>query len=82
MIRLLQNFSSVSLHPEAAPPHGRVPADWSGKPGRKGIEQFRPKSHLTLYAWVSQKCFVDRQGNVTCCDLGRSLGQDERRLEQ
>ncbi|KAJ7872727.1 cytochrome P450 monooxygenase pc-1 [Mycena leptocephala] len=51
MIRLLQNFSSVSLHPEAAPPHGRVPADWSGKPGRKGIEQFRPKSHLTLYAW-------------------------------
>ncbi|KAF7369356.1 hypothetical protein MVEN_00264200 [Mycena venus] len=51
IIRLLQNFSAVSLDPDAAPPHGRVPAEWSGKPGRKGIEQFRPKSHLTLYTW-------------------------------
>ncbi|KAJ6568864.1 cytochrome P450 [Mycena capillaripes] len=51
VIRLLQNFSAVSLEPDAAPPYGRVPADWSGKPGRKGIEQIRPRSHLTLYTW-------------------------------
>ncbi|KAJ7870762.1 cytochrome P450 [Mycena olivaceomarginata] len=40
IIRLLQNFSALSLVPDAAPPYGRVPADWRGKPGRKGIEQF------------------------------------------
>ncbi|KAJ7189979.1 cytochrome P450 monooxygenase pc-1 [Mycena pura] len=56
LTRLLQNFSSVSLDLEAFPPDGRVPADWKGKPGRKGIEQFRPRSHLTLHTrgglWV------------------------------
>ncbi|KAJ7209216.1 cytochrome P450 monooxygenase pc-1 [Mycena pura] len=56
LTRLLQNFSSVSLDLEAFPPDGRIPADWKGKPGRKGIEQFRPRSHLTLHTrgglWV------------------------------
>ncbi|KAJ7362894.1 cytochrome P450 monooxygenase pc-1 [Mycena albidolilacea] len=51
IIRLLQNFSTLSLVPDVAPPYGRVPADWRGKPGKKGIEQFRPRSHLTLYTW-------------------------------
>ncbi|KAJ6482845.1 cytochrome P450 [Mycena vitilis] len=56
IIRLLQNFSSISLDVEACPPEGRVPPDWAGKPGRKGVEKFRPQAHLTMYTlgglWV------------------------------
>ncbi|KAJ7465949.1 cytochrome P450 monooxygenase pc-1 [Mycena latifolia] len=51
IIRLLQNFSAISLDLDACPPYGRVPPEWSGKAGRKGIEQFRPRSHLTMYTW-------------------------------
>ncbi|KAJ7115327.1 cytochrome P450 monooxygenase pc-1 [Mycena epipterygia] len=51
IIRLLQNFSAISLDLDACPPHGRVPAEWSGSAGRKGIEKFRPRSHLTMYTW-------------------------------
>ncbi|KAJ7510439.1 cytochrome P450, partial [Mycena galericulata] len=56
IIRLLQSFSSISLDVEACPPHGRVPLEWAGQPGRKGVEQFRPQAHLTMYTlgglWV------------------------------
>ncbi|KAF7330275.1 hypothetical protein MVEN_02465400 [Mycena venus] len=56
IIRLLQQFSSIQLDVEACPPQGRVPPSWAGKPGRKGIEQFRPQAHLTMYTlgglWV------------------------------
>ncbi|KZP20533.1 cytochrome P450 [Athelia psychrophila] len=56
LIRLLQNFSSVSLDPSAQPAETRPPASWAGQAGRKGIEQFWPKSHLTMYShgglWV------------------------------
>ncbi|KAF7330267.1 hypothetical protein MVEN_02464600 [Mycena venus] len=38
IIRLLQWFSSILLDAEACPPHGRVPSDWTGKPGKKGVE--------------------------------------------
>ncbi|KAJ7620599.1 cytochrome P450 [Mycena polygramma] len=59
IIRLLQNFSSISLDVEACPPEGRVPPDWAGKPGRKGVEQFRPQAHLTMYTlgglWVKME---------------------------
>jgi hypothetical protein len=56
LIRLLQRFSSISLDPEAQPPHSRPPPDWSRAKGRKAIERFFPKSHLTMYSegglWV------------------------------
>ncbi|KAJ7086135.1 cytochrome P450 monooxygenase pc-1 [Mycena belliarum] len=59
LIRLLQAFSSISLDVEACPPHGRVPEDWAGRAGRKGVEQFIPKAHLTMYTagglWVKMK---------------------------
>ncbi|KAJ7647752.1 cytochrome P450 [Roridomyces roridus] len=56
LIRLLQSFSSFTLDVDACPPDARVPSDWSGQPGRKGVEQFVPKAHLTMYTlgglWV------------------------------
>ncbi|KAH9849993.1 cytochrome P450 monooxygenase pc-3 [Lenzites betulinus] len=59
MIRLLQNFSSVSLDLAAQPPESRPPPEWKGAPGRKGQEQIFPKSHFTLYAlggvWVKME---------------------------
>ncbi|KAJ7198610.1 cytochrome P450 [Mycena pura] len=57
--RLLQNFASISLDVDACPPSGRVPPEWSGQPGRKGIDQFVPKEHLTMYTlgglWVKME---------------------------
>ncbi|PCH37761.1 cytochrome P450 monooxygenase pc-2 [Wolfiporia cocos MD-104 SS10] len=56
LIKLLQHFSAMELVPEASPPAARPPAEWAREPGRKGIERFWPKSHLTLYSrgglWV------------------------------
>jgi hypothetical protein len=52
LIRLLQIFSSISLHPEAQPPETRPRPDFALAKGRKAIEQFLPKSHLTIYALV------------------------------
>ncbi|CAK5270244.1 unnamed protein product [Mycena citricolor] len=50
LIRLLQNFSSFSLDQEAFPPESRPPAEWAAFPGRKGIELFKPRMHLTMYS--------------------------------
>ncbi|KAI0824721.1 cytochrome P450 monooxygenase pc-3 [Trametes gibbosa] len=59
MIRLLQNFSSVSLDLAAQPPESLPPAEWKGAPGRKGQEQIFPKSHFTMYVlggvWVKME---------------------------
>jgi hypothetical protein len=52
LIKLLQHFSSFELQPNAGPPHSRPPKEWSNASGRKGIDQLRPKSHLTLYTEV------------------------------
>ncbi|KAG1763958.1 cytochrome P450 [Suillus occidentalis] len=56
LIRLLQSFSSITLHPEAQHPDTLPPADWAHAEGRKSRERFWPKAHLTIYAhgglWV------------------------------
>ncbi|KAG8215368.1 cytochrome P450 [Butyriboletus roseoflavus] len=52
LIRLLQNFSSITLSPESQDPSCRPPAAWAHGEGRQTIEQFHPRSHLTLYAKV------------------------------
>nr|BAL14713.1 cytochrom P450 [Phlebia brevispora] len=59
IVRLLQNFETISLDIDAQPPDTRPPAEWAGAPGRKGVEKFWPKAHLTVYAdgglWVKFK---------------------------
>ena len=52
IIRLLQNFDTISLDMDSQPPESRPPTEWTGLPGRKGVEKFWPKSHLTLFAEV------------------------------
>ena len=52
LIRLLQNFETISFDAEAQPPESRPPTSWLGLPGRKGVEKFWPKAHLTLYSEV------------------------------
>ncbi|KAG1790441.1 cytochrome P450 [Suillus plorans] len=60
VIRLLQNFSAITLSPE---PAMRPPAWWAEKGGRQAIEQFRPRNHLTLYSmggmWVKMEAVDD-----------------------
>ncbi|KAH7911458.1 cytochrome P450 [Hygrophoropsis aurantiaca] len=51
IIRLLQNFSSMTLAPEAQSPETRPPAAWASGEGRKATEKFYPKMHLTMYAY-------------------------------
>jgi len=50
LIRLLQNFSSFSLDSDAFPPDARPPPEWALLEGRKAVDRFRPKMHLTMYS--------------------------------
>ncbi|KAL6302061.1 cytochrome P450 [Sparassis latifolia] len=56
VIRLLQRFSALAFAPDAHPPGSLPPKEWAGLPGRKGVERFWPKVHLTTYShgglWV------------------------------
>ncbi|KAI0934646.1 hypothetical protein AcV5_006421 [Taiwanofungus camphoratus] len=56
LIKLLQRFSDMELDLAAQPPSSLPPQEWTGSPGRKGVEKFFPKTHLTMYAlgglWV------------------------------
>ena len=54
LIRLLQNFETIAFDVESQPPASRPPTEWAGSPGRKGVDKFWPKAHLTLYSEVCQ----------------------------
>ncbi|OBZ76403.1 hypothetical protein A0H81_03439 [Grifola frondosa] len=51
IIRLLQNFSTMSLDLSAQPPDARPPAEWRNAEGRKALEQIFPKVHIGLYSF-------------------------------
>jgi len=59
LICLLQNFSSIALDLDAQPSETCPPTSWARGPGRKSIEKFWPKMHLTMYAhgglWVNMR---------------------------
>ncbi|OCH92311.1 cytochrome P450 monooxygenase pc-2 [Obba rivulosa] len=59
IIRLLQQFSEMSLDSEAQPPESLPPAEWAQDSGRKAAEQIVPKVHLTMYIkgglWLRMK---------------------------
>ncbi|KAF8603600.1 CYP63 cytochrome P450 monooxygenase-like protein [Ceratobasidium sp. AG-I] len=56
LVRLLQRVDQITLVPSAQPPESLPPPHWKDASGRKAIERFWPKSHLTMYAvgglWV------------------------------
>ncbi|KAF7759664.1 hypothetical protein Agabi119p4_11359 [Agaricus bisporus var. burnettii] len=49
LIRLLQNFSSISLELDAYPPGTLPPDEFKLASGRKAIDKVWPKANLTLY---------------------------------
>ncbi|PPR04351.1 hypothetical protein CVT24_013203 [Panaeolus cyanescens] len=59
IIRLLQNFTSISIDLSALPDDAHPPAEWAKGTGRKSIEKVWPKMHLTLYTegglWVKME---------------------------
>ncbi|KAF8554602.1 cytochrome P450 [Imleria badia] len=56
LIRLLQQFDTISLAPDAQAPDTLPPPSWGEAEGRKATEKIFPKMHLTMYAhgglWV------------------------------
>ncbi|KAJ7625746.1 cytochrome P450 [Roridomyces roridus] len=63
--RLLQAFSTFILDEAAFSPEGRPPAEWaiSGE-GRKKIEKFRPKRHMTMSTADGMWIRVKEAGSV------------------
>lgn len=59
LVRLMQNFSSISLELDAFPPGTLPPEEFKLAPGRKGIDKVWPKVTLTLYLagglWVKMQ---------------------------
>ncbi|KEP50949.1 cytochrome P450 family monooxygenase pc-3 [Rhizoctonia solani 123E] len=59
LVRLLQRVDQITLAPDAQPPESHPPAHWKQGTGRKAIEKFWLKSHLTMYAvgglWVRMR---------------------------
>lgn len=58
LVRFLQNFSTISLAPEAQPLESRPPAQWASSPNQRvRNEKIKPKAHLTMYVqgglWVT-----------------------------
>ena len=48
LVRLMQNFSSISLELDSFPPGSLPPEEFKLAPGRKGIDKVWPKATLTL----------------------------------
>ncbi|KAG6888059.1 hypothetical protein C0992_009750 [Termitomyces sp. T32_za158] len=74
LIRFMQQFTSVSLDEAASPPQAKPPAHWAKGVGRKAIEKVYPKSHLTMYAQVSNPPHGFNRNNLVTEHPGWTLG--------
>lgn len=52
LVRLMQNFTSISLELDSYPPGTLPPEEFKLAPGRKGVDKVWPKATLTLYLAV------------------------------
>ena len=52
LVRLLQNFSYMTLDLAARPAEAYPPASWKGGEGRKGKDRIHPRFHFTMYCDV------------------------------
>ena len=52
LVRLMQNFTSISLELDSLPPGSLPPEEFKLAPGRKGIDKIWLKTTLTLYVVV------------------------------
>jgi hypothetical protein len=77
LVRLMQNFSSISLELDAYPPGTLPPEEFKLASGRKAIDKVWPKSNLTLYLAVrcsSIILFICPSAVTHTYILGRALG--------
>lgn len=58
LIRLLQQFQTIMLAPDAQAPDTLPPPIWAKAEGRKATEKVFPKMHLTMYVHVSTQTMV------------------------
>ena len=58
LIRLLQQFDTISLAPDAQASDTLPPPSWGEAGGRKATEKIFPKMHLTMYAHVSSESIL------------------------
>lgn len=54
IIRLLQSFSEITLDSDANPA-SKPPVEWASGEGRRPEEKIWMKTHLTMYAHVSNR---------------------------
>ncbi|KAF7335780.1 hypothetical protein MVEN_02233900 [Mycena venus] len=63
LVRLLQNFSTFSLAPDAQPEWTKPPLTWKARKGTQATEKIMLGTHLTMYAkgglWVRMKEIVE-----------------------
>ncbi len=79
LVRLLQNFSSVSLELDAFSPGTLPPDDFKLASGRKGIEKVWPMTELTMYLVVRCRAsFMFLLVRLTGRILGWIIGEDAR----
>ena len=58
LIRLLQQFDTISLAPDAQVPDTLPPPAWAEREGRQATEKIFPKVHLTMYAHASPQTTI------------------------
>nr|GAT57937.1 cytochrome P450 [Mycena chlorophos] len=63
LVRLLQSFAKFELAEDALPPDARPPVEWRSAQGRKAVERFRPKVHLTMSAKGGMWIRLGESGN-------------------
>lgn len=83
LVRLLQIFDTFELDTDAQPPDSRPPPEWKALGGRQAVEKFFPKTHLTMYSYVSYfascACFV-LMTTIACLRFRRACGYAHMRL--
>ena len=58
LIRLLQSFDKIDLDMNAQPKETQPPESWKSVPGRQSIERIFPKTHISMYSYVSRPAYA------------------------
>lgn len=73
LVRLLQQFDTFSLAPEAQPSGSLPPLEWKRRKGRQAEEKIWPAAALTLFVKVSLSSWASPTGKSDI-QIGRAVG--------